>query len=78
MTFGFAPPTMLMRPAIGDLDQLIEPLTTAEKRVALALCSLEPGWTVYVKPRLGLDRPDFLAFHDVHGMCIKPAEVAGI
>jgi AAA domain len=60
---------MTMHPPISGLDQLVEPLTAGEHRVALALASLEPGWIVYVKPRTGLDRPDFIAMHDVHGVC---------
>ena len=34
-----------------------------------ALTGLEPGWTVYTKPRIGLDDPDFLAIHDRFGVC---------
>ena len=60
---------MSMHPALGAFGDLLEPLTAAEQHVAEALATLEPGWTVYVKPRLGLDRPDFVALHDVHGVC---------
>lgn len=59
----------MMRPALSDLDQLVEPLTEAEQQVARSLSQLGEGWTVYVKPRIGLDRPDFLALHDQHGVC---------
>lgn len=59
----------MMRPAMGDLDQLVEPLTEAESQVARALARLGEGWTVYIKPRIGLDRPDFLALHDHYGVC---------
>lgn len=58
-----------MRPALSDLNQLVEPLNEAESQVARALSRLGDGWTVYIKPRIGLDRPDFLAIHDHYGVC---------
>jgi hypothetical protein len=58
-----------MRPPLEAIDQLTEPLTIGEDQVLRALATLEPGWTVYVKPRIGLDRPDFLALHDRFGVC---------
>ncbi|MFK7919957.1 MAG: UvrD-helicase domain-containing protein [Ilumatobacter sp.] len=60
---------LILRPGIGDLDQLVEPLTPGEQQVCDALARLEAGWTIYVKPRLGLDRPDFLAVHERFGVC---------
>lgn len=59
----------VLRPALDDLDQLVAPLSDAERRVADALATLDAGWTVYVQPRVGLDQPDFIAVHDQHGVC---------
>lgn len=60
---------LTLRPGIADLHQLVEPLTLGEQQVFDALARLDGGWTVYVKPRVGLDDPDFLAIHDRHGVC---------
>ena len=38
--------------------------------VGAALSTLDPSWTVYSSPRIGFDRPDFLAVHDRFGVCI--------
>ncbi|MEP6300051.1 MAG: hypothetical protein ABJ382_22260, partial [Ilumatobacter sp.] len=38
--------------------------------VGVALSTLDPSWTVDTTPRIGLDRPDFLAVHDRFGVCI--------
>ena len=66
---AFGPPTITLRPPLDGLGQLVEPLTPGELHVLRALATLGPGWTVYTKPRIGLDRPDFLVFHDTHGVC---------
>lgn len=66
----FGPPTLKLRPPLDALDQLIAPLTEGELAVARALATLDAGWTVYIKPRIGLDRLDFLALHDLHGICV--------
>ena len=57
-----------MRPALTDLEQLLEPLDRAALLVAHALNSLDQRWTVYTRPRLGLDIIDFLAVHDEYGV----------
>lgn len=56
-------------PPIADLDRLAVPLDDAQHQVARALSVLDDGWTVYVRPSVGLERPDFLALHDRHGVC---------
>jgi hypothetical protein len=58
----------VMRPALTDLEQLLEPLTPAAHLVAQALSTLDDHWTVYTRPRLGLDIIDFLAVHDEYGV----------
>ncbi len=65
----FGPPAPILRPPPDRLGELLDLLTPAETRVFDALTSLEPGWTVFTKPRIGLDDPDFLAIHDRHGVC---------
>ncbi|WP_420450862.1 AAA family ATPase [Ilumatobacter sp.] len=69
MPSAFGPPTITLRPPLDALDQLVEPLDPGELQVLRSLATLGPGWTVYTKPRVGLDRLDFLVFHDVHGVC---------
>ncbi|WP_420453173.1 NERD domain-containing protein [Ilumatobacter sp.] len=44
-------------------------INAGEERVARALGRIDDRWTVYVQPRLGLDRPDFVALHRDHGIC---------
>lgn len=58
-----------VRPSLLDLSQLVEPLDAAELAVARALATLDDGWTVYIRPRIGLDVPSFLAVHDLNGLC---------
>ena len=69
MEVPFGPPAPVLRPPLDRLDDLVAPLSPAESRVLRALSRLEPGWTVFSKPRIGLDDPDFLAIHDRHGVC---------
>jgi hypothetical protein len=59
-----------MRPSLGGLDLLPTSLDDGERQVAEALAGLDDGWTVYVKPRLGLDVTDFVAAHERHGVCV--------
>ncbi len=59
-----------LRPSLDDLDQLVAPLTEGELIVARALSTLDDDWTVYVKPRIGLNLPDFIAIHDLLGVCV--------
>lgn len=66
---SFGPPAPVLRPPSDRLDELVQPLSPGEAAVFDALTALEPGWTVFTKPRIGLDDPDFLAIHDRHGVC---------
>jgi hypothetical protein len=59
----------VLRPSLDELDDLAEPLNDGELRVARALARLDDDWTVYVKPRLGLDVPAFVAVHPRRGVC---------
>ncbi|NND74685.1 MAG: NERD domain-containing protein/DEAD/DEAH box helicase [Ilumatobacter sp.] len=59
-----------IRPSLEDLDQLVTPLTPGELTVAQALARLDDEWTVYIKPRVGLNLPDFVAIHDLLGVCV--------
>jgi hypothetical protein len=58
-----------LRPSLEHLDQLVDPLTTAALTVANALTALDDEWTVYIRPRIGHDVPDFVAVHDLAGVC---------
>ena len=57
-------------PSIDEFDRLLNPLNDGELHVAAALDGLSADWTIYVQPRLGVDIPDFVAVHDVHGVCV--------
>ena len=57
-------------PSIDEFDRLLNPLNEGELRIAAALHRLSAEWTIYVQPRLGVDIPDFVAVHDVHGICV--------
>ena len=46
------------------------PPATVSADVGAALATLDPSWTVYRAPRIGLDRPDYVAIHDRFGVCI--------
>ena len=61
--------TSVLRPPLHALDQLGDPFDDAGMQVARELDRLGDGWTVYVRPRVGLDRPDFVAVHDRYGIC---------
>lgn len=60
----------LVVPPIDDFDRLLNPLNDGERRVAIGLLEMDDAWTVYVQPRLGVDIPDFVAVHAVHGVCV--------
>lgn len=46
------------------------PLGGGEWKVLEAIGALDDEWLVYVRPRIGHDRPDFVAAHPHFGMCI--------
>lgn len=60
----------LLRPPLHEFDQLTQPLNASELATARALAQLDDDWTVYVQPKLELDQPDFIAVHDLLGVCI--------
>jgi hypothetical protein len=59
----------VLRPSLDELDDLAEPMNDGALRVARALARLDDEWTVYVRPRLALDVPDFVAVHPRRGVC---------
>jgi hypothetical protein len=57
----------IIRPSIDHLDELQEPLGDAEQAIFDAFSALGDDWTLYVRPKLGQDVPDFVLVHDVRG-----------
>ena len=57
----------VIRPSIDHLDELQDPLGQAERVVFDAFTGLGDNWTVYVRPKLGQDVPDFVLVHDLRG-----------
>jgi hypothetical protein len=57
----------IFRPSIEHLDELLDPLGEAQMAVLDALSALDDDWTVYVRPKVGQDIPDFVMVHDVRG-----------
>ena len=60
----------MLRPPLHEFDQLTHPLNESELAAAQALADLDDCWTVYVQPKIALDQPDFVAVHDLLGVCI--------
>ncbi len=58
----------IFRPAIDHLDELLEPIDDATNEVARSLAALSDEWTVYVRPKVGQDVPDFVLVHDLRGV----------
>ena len=58
-----------LRPSLDNLEQLLEPLDEGELWVAQNLDMLDDSWTVYIRPRIGHDVPDFVAVHELYGIC---------
>ncbi|MEM8748581.1 MAG: hypothetical protein AAGF91_17900, partial [Actinomycetota bacterium] len=42
----------------------------AQRVILDALSTLDDDWTVWTRPRTGLDRPDFIAAHPTFGICV--------
>ncbi len=57
----------IIRPSIDHLDELQEPLDDAERVVLDAFAALGDDWTIYVRPKVGQDVPDFVLVNDVRG-----------
>jgi len=58
------------QPPIEHFDEVSDPLTGGALEAARALSSLDDDWTVYARPQVGQDVPDFVAFHPVHGVTV--------
>jgi hypothetical protein len=58
------------RPSFDHLDELLDPLEADALGVAHSLTKLGDDWTVYARPLLGQDVPDFVLVHDLHGVVI--------
>ena len=60
----------VLHPSLADLDEHLVGLNQAQIDVARALSTLDDSWTVYVRPRIGQDTPDFIAAHDAFGVSV--------
>lgn len=59
-----------IHPHIDELAWLATPLNEGEVRVLEVLQRLDDDWHVFVQPRLGLDRPDFVVGHPQLGITV--------
>lgn len=57
-------------PSSDHLDELLVPLDDRGMLVAERLSTLDDEWTVYSRPQLGQDVPDFVLVHDRHGVIV--------
>ena len=58
------------QPSLDHLDELLDPLDADGRQVAQQLSALDDEWTVYARPQLGQDVPDFVLVHDRHGVIV--------
>ncbi len=58
------------QPSLDHLDELLDPLDADGFQVAQQLSVLDDEWTVYTRPQLGQDVPDFVLVHDRHGAIV--------
>ena len=58
------------QPSLAHLDELLEPLDEYGMAVAERFETLDDDWTVYTRPQLGQDVPDFVLVHPDHGVVI--------
>jgi hypothetical protein len=65
------------QPSLDRLDELLAPLDDAAQTVAHHLAGLDDDWTVYTRPRLGQDVPDFVLVHPREGVIVLTVESAG-
>ncbi len=56
-------------PAISELDHHTVDLNVAELLTLEALARLDDSWSVYVRPLLGWEQPDFVAINPDFGIC---------
>jgi len=57
-------------PPLDHLDELLTPLDERGLDVASKLELLDDEWTVYARPQLGQDIPDFVLVHAKHGVIV--------
>ncbi|MEO6122792.1 MAG: hypothetical protein ABIR32_03720 [Ilumatobacteraceae bacterium] len=57
-------------PTIIELDEYPMDLGVADLQVLDALLSLDPGWTVFVRPLIDWHQPDFVVMHPEFGVCV--------
>ncbi|MGB0113987.1 MAG: hypothetical protein WBP59_12255 [Ilumatobacteraceae bacterium] len=69
------------QPSIDQFGAPLAPMHGDAASVANTLGGLDAGWTVYVRPHIGQDVPDFLVVHDRFGVCtitaIDPSAPSG-
>lgn len=58
----------IFHPTAEHFDQLLDPLDSATLVVAQALSALPDDWTVFTRPHVGQDVPDFVAMHEHRGI----------
>lgn len=63
-------PLATFQPSLAHLDELLEPLDEHGTSVAERLADLDDDWTVYTRPQLGQDVPDFVLVHPAHGVVV--------
>ncbi len=63
-------PVATFQPSIDHLEELLDPLDADGRQLARQLSTLDDAWTVYSRPQLGQDVPDFVLVHDRHGVIV--------
>jgi hypothetical protein len=58
------------QPKLDHLDELREPVDDTLIAVAQSLTALDDGWTVYVRPQIGLDTADIVLVHEQRGVLV--------
>lgn len=58
------------QPPIEHFDETSHPLTSGELEAARALSALDDDWTVYTRPQVGQDVPNFVAVHPARGVVV--------
>ncbi len=58
------------QPSFDHLDELLDPLDGDAFEIARNLALLDDDWTVYSRPLVGQDVPDFVLVHDRHGVIV--------
>ncbi len=57
-------------PPLDHLDELLAPLDERGMKLASHFNALDDDWTVYARPQLGQDVPDFVLVHARHGVIV--------